>query len=110
MSTYRAKRVIVIDTKNQTFIERTINSIDDIHMIVGGVAHPALTLTNGDEVYANEEGMRDPSLGLFYIQGAIEAHAGNAVIIGSSENRNDWRSVRSTLEDIKAKTRFYWRS
>ncbi len=97
-------KVIAIDTLGKRVYETSVEGLDDMQALVGGLICPAATLDNGDEVYVNDEGLFNAEA--FFDVGAHQPFAGNAYVIGPVDKKGNNTDVQSTVEQIKAKAEF----
>lgn len=102
------KRVIHVDATNRTIRETTVTSLEDCQALVGGLIERVCILKNGDEVYANEEGLLGASEEIKWV--GIDSHprpvAGSMYIIGSVTASGANRPCKSTTDEIKASFHF----
>jgi hypothetical protein len=103
----KAKRVIHVNAQEKTIKETSVSTLEEMQALVGGLIERVCILENGDEVYANEEGLlgSEPK-SWFRIDSYPRPIAGSAYVIGSVTASGNNRPCKSTVDDIKAQFHF----
>lgn len=104
----KPKRVIHINATERTIKETSVSSLEDCQKLVGGLIERVCILPNGDEVYANEEGLLGDLSNQQWIGVDSQPRpiAGSAYVIGSVTASGNNRPCKSTVNDIKASFHF----
>ncbi|WP_296739116.1 hypothetical protein [Mesorhizobium sp.] len=99
-------RVLVIDPYRRDVFERDVpKSLKGIQDVVHGCIQYVTQFPNGDILYVNEDavGRFDAYFGL----GKGETFPGFGVIVGSSGPENDEGPAHSTVDELKARIRYF---
>lgn len=99
-------RALFIDSKKREVRTGYVDGLDGMQKAVCGYIERAYTLENGDDVFVNEEGLLGIPEDFFYIEGAHQPFAGNAVIVGASDEEGDCTDARTQTPELKAQVTF----
>ncbi len=94
------KRVIIIDAKNKEIREGTVETLEDMQVLVGGLIEVVGPLSNGDDLFADEEGLFKGYEYGFAIGGGVKI-LGSGFVIGEVDPEGDSRDCKSTVESVR---------
>lgn len=103
------KKAILINVEAQTITETTIGHYSDIYTAIGNGCNTfecPVQLENGDTVYVDENGLYHDPKGCFIMTNWGYPVLGNAIILGS-DDEGESVDCKSTVEELKAKVKFY---
>ena len=69
---------------------------------VGGLIELVARLPNGDCVFVDEEGKLKKPRHFFWLAGAREPFAGNAIVVGDADRNGDITPAKSTVDEMYA--------
>src|ERR1035437_9813871 len=98
-------RVIIIDAKKREIREEDIKGdLASLQEVVGGYIE-LVRYSDQEDVYVNEAGLLHGEQNFFSLRGFLQPLAGNAVIIGSSEEGRQ-EPTKLTLEEVRKNVSF----
>jgi len=103
------KKAILINVEAQTITETTIGHYSEIYKAIGNGCNTfecPVILENEDAVYIDECGLYHDPKGCFILNGWNYPLVGNAIILATDEE-GDSADCKSTVEELKARVKFY---
>jgi hypothetical protein len=103
------KKAILINVEAQTVTETTIGHYSEIYKAIGkgcSTFECPVQLENDDTVYVDECGLYHDPKGCFILNGWNYPLVGNAIILGS-DDEGESVDCQSTVEEVKARVKFY---
>lgn len=103
----KTRKVLFIDARQRTIVETTIDSLEDMQKLVGGLIERAYEFDDGNEIYVNEEGLFDSSLNFgFFVQGGHQVYIGNGFLIGPPTKRGNLTDCTMSVNDLSQLIKF----
>jgi hypothetical protein len=102
--------VVVIDAeKKEVRIESIDNKLEAMQGIVGGLIERAWVLSNGDDLYVNEEGLLNGSKSGFVMDHAPQPYMGSGFIVGhdGKGNATDAKTAKVKAEHLRQHVNFF---
>lgn len=98
-------KVIHISATEQTVTETFVESLEDCQKLVGGYIERVCVLENGDELYADEDGLqKDPEyfFSIATLGGFPVFVAGDGYVIGPTDENGDNSDVQYSANAIRS--------
>jgi Domain of unknown function (DUF3846) len=95
-------RVLIIDAEKKEISEQFVsNSLDSMQKIVGGYIECAHSLSDGSEIYVNEEGLlKDGLIKGFNVFNGHQPFAGSAFVV-AFDNDGNFASTKMGAKDLE---------
>lgn len=99
-------RAIKIDSEKQTITEYENTGLDSLQEVVGGYIEIAFDYPDGSTCFVNDEGLFGNPQHFFTSKHGHQPYAGNAIIVGPTDDEGNDTECKLTLEEVKQTTQF----